>query len=283
MARFSPSPQPSYLAPSVPRVGTDASVTRMPPEGSAPAHRGEALMAPPYGECLVRRARGPALGHPSHEDVPMVLPGADGPAPPPEADLAGRADTPPRCTVPHFAPVRVRGGCHGLRRLARHRRRAVAMGLAVTAASLVAAGPGGSGDARAHPDAVALPRAAPGPAPEQGAVGTVTAPVRIADGASVRLLRPGAKVDVIAADGERPARRCGGRGTCHAGAGGRSHRERRAGRAVRTAHHGRPSGRCRRRLTADGDAVLIRPPDPVPRSRIPVHPAWTGQARDTLP
>lgn len=80
------------------------------------------------------------------------------------------------------------------------------MGLAVTAASLVAAGPGGSGDARAYPDAVAHPRAAPGPAPEQGAVGTVTAPVRIADGASVRLLRPGAKVDVIAADGDGGAK-----------------------------------------------------------------------------
>jgi hypothetical protein len=29
----------------------------------------------------------------------------------------------------------------------------------------------------------------------------VTAPVRIADGATVRMLRPGARVDVIAADG----------------------------------------------------------------------------------
>ncbi|MFJ9755011.1 hypothetical protein [Streptomyces sp. NPDC101149] len=136
----------------------------------------------------------------------MVQRGADAPALPPEADLAGRADTPPRCAVPHFAPVRVRGGCHGLRRLVRHRRRAVAMGLAVTAASLVAAGPGGPGDARGHPDAVAHPRAAPGPSPERGAVGMVTAPVRIADGATVRLLRPGAKVDVIAADGDGGAK-----------------------------------------------------------------------------
>ncbi|EGX55887.1 hypothetical protein SZN_30547, partial [Streptomyces zinciresistens K42] len=43
--------------------------------------------------------------------------------------------------MPHFAPVRVRGGRHLLTRLVRHRRRAVAAGLAVTAAALVAAGP----------------------------------------------------------------------------------------------------------------------------------------------
>ncbi|MGC3000010.1 hypothetical protein ACPF8X_16980, partial [Streptomyces sp. G35A] len=48
------------------------------------------------------------------------------------------ADVPPRCEVPHFAPVRVSGG---LGRLTRHRRRAAALGLAVTAAALVAAGP----------------------------------------------------------------------------------------------------------------------------------------------
>ncbi|MED7823606.1 hypothetical protein VXC91_16825 [Streptomyces chiangmaiensis] len=114
--------------------------------------------------------------------------------------LPGRADTPATCSVPHFAPVRVRSGCHGLRRLVRHRSRAVAMGLAVTAATFVAAGPGGSEDARGHTDAAAHPRAAPEPSRERVAVEMVTAPVRIADGATVRLLRPGAKVDVIAAD-----------------------------------------------------------------------------------
>lgn len=35
----------------------------------------------------------------------------------------------------------------------------------------------------------------------RGAVETVAAPVRIADAATVRLLRPGDRVDVIAADG----------------------------------------------------------------------------------
>ncbi|MEV0175751.1 hypothetical protein AB0I00_32135 [Streptomyces sp. NPDC050803] len=103
-----------------------------------------------------------------------------------------RADTPPTCEVPHFAPVRVRGGRYQLRRLVRHRRRAVAVGLAVTAAALAAAGPRDTDRARGHPTAE--------PVREQRAVRTVSAPVRIADGATVRLLRPGDRVDVIAAE-----------------------------------------------------------------------------------
>ncbi|WAZ22318.1 hypothetical protein STRCI_003563 [Streptomyces cinnabarinus] len=101
------------------------------------------------------------------------------------------ADTPPTCEVPHFAPVRVRGGRFSLSRLIRHRRRAVAAGLAVTAAALVAAGPRDADRARGHPAAE--------PVRERRAVEMVTAPVRIADGATVRLLRPGDRVDVIAA------------------------------------------------------------------------------------
>ncbi|MGW9029282.1 hypothetical protein ACWGQ5_35185 [Streptomyces sp. NPDC055722] len=122
-------------------------------------------------------------------------------ADPSDTDVPVRADTPPTCSVPHFAPVRVRGGRHQLRRLVRHRRRAVAMGLAVTAAALVATGPGGSEGARGHPDASRRPTAAASPGRERSAVEMVTAPVRIADGATVRMLRPGARVDVIAADG----------------------------------------------------------------------------------
>ncbi|MFB6933415.1 hypothetical protein PGH47_18165 [Streptomyces sp. HUAS 31] len=93
--------------------------------------------------------------------------------------------------MPHFAPVRVRGGRHRLRRLVRHRRRALAAGLAVTAAALVAAGPGEADGARGHPAAEPVRR--------HRAVERVSAPVRIADGATVRLLRPGDRVDVIAA------------------------------------------------------------------------------------
>ncbi|WP_435859326.1 hypothetical protein [Streptomyces neyagawaensis] len=109
------------------------------------------------------------------------------------------AEAPPTCEVPHFAPLRVRGGAQRMRRLARCRRRAMAAGLAVTAAALLAtgAGPGeGEGEGervRGHPVA--------DPVPERRATtGTVTAPVRIADGATVRLLRPGDRVDVIAAE-----------------------------------------------------------------------------------
>ncbi|MDF3302830.1 hypothetical protein [Streptomyces tropicalis] len=103
--------------------------------------------------------------------------------------------------MPLFAPVRVRGGRHGLRRLVLRRRRALATGLAVTAAALVAAvtwdGHDTSriGQPRGHP-------AVRGRTQPHGAdaMGVVTAPVRIADAATVRLLRPGDRVDVIAAE-----------------------------------------------------------------------------------
>ncbi|MEU3840831.1 hypothetical protein AB0E88_12460 [Streptomyces sp. NPDC028635] len=100
------------------------------------------------------------------------------------------ADVPPTREVPHFAPVRVGGVRHLAHRLARHRRRAVAVGLAVTAAALVAAGPRGT----TGPDRVR------GHPPGRPAGGTVAAPVRIADAGTVRLLRPGDRVDVIAAE-----------------------------------------------------------------------------------
>ncbi len=124
---------------------------------------------------------------------------------PADADLVVRADAPPTCAVPHFAPVRVRGGRYRLRRFVRHRGRAVAVGLAVTAAALVAAGPRDFEGARGHPDADAHPTAAESVRARR-AVEMVRAPVRIADGATVRLLRPGDRVDVIAADGGGVAR-----------------------------------------------------------------------------
>lgn len=116
------------------------------------------------------------------------------PSPPPFSPLAPHppgTDAPATCEVPHFAPVRVGGGRYQLARLVRHRRRAVAAGLAVTAAALVAVGPGDSDGARGRPVAA--------PVRERRAVEMVTAPVRIADGATVLLLRPGDRVDVIAA------------------------------------------------------------------------------------
>ncbi|MGW5407663.1 RcpC/CpaB family pilus assembly protein [Streptomyces spiralis] len=113
---------------------------------------------------------------------------------------------PATCEVPHFAPVRVRGGRCGLRRLVRHRRRAMAAGLAVTAAALVAAGPRAASDpprggpARGHP-VRAAGTSSNGPGTRCADAGrTVTVPVRLADAATVRLLRPGDRVDVIAAE-----------------------------------------------------------------------------------
>ncbi|MFF4711386.1 hypothetical protein ACFY2V_08245 [Streptomyces eurythermus] len=105
-------------------------------------------------------------------------------------------DAPATCEVPPFDPVRVRGGRYQLQRLVRHRRRALAVGLAVTAAALVAAGPGTG----TEPHGPQRPRGHPvGPVRPRPAAELVTAPVRIADAATVRLLRPGDRVDVIAA------------------------------------------------------------------------------------
>ena len=110
--------------------------------------------------------------------------------------------TPPApCAVPLFGPLRVRGGGRQrLRRVLRGQRRALAAGFALTSAVLAASGMGGEGGA------AAVPGGAP-PGPERPAVRLVSAPVRIADAATVGLLRPGDRVDVIAAvDGATGAR-----------------------------------------------------------------------------
>lgn len=106
--------------------------------------------------------------------------------------------------VPRFDPVRVRGRSRASR-LVRSRRRALAVGLAVTATALVAAGPRDADGARGHPrvrthGGHAAPVSGDHAVRARRAVGWVTAPVRIADAATVRLLRPGDRVDVIAAE-----------------------------------------------------------------------------------
>ncbi|MFK4066040.1 RcpC/CpaB family pilus assembly protein [Streptomyces sp. NPDC029674] len=109
------------------------------------------------------------------------------------------------CPVPHFPPVRVRGGHPRLRRLLRHRRRAMAVGLAMTAAALAVTAPGDverpQGIASAAESAEAAGAAEAAEAVETAAV---AAPVRIADAEAARLLRPGDRVDVIAAEGTSP-------------------------------------------------------------------------------
>ncbi|MFB9465633.1 hypothetical protein [Streptomyces cinereospinus] len=120
------------------------------------------------------------------------LPGPRSPLP-----LPLGTDAPPTCQVPLFAPVRVRGGRFRLRRFVRQRRRALAAALVITAVALVAAGPRAPADTRPGDRARGHPVA--DRAPERRAVRPVSAPVRIADAATVRLLRPGDRVDVVAA------------------------------------------------------------------------------------
>ncbi|MFE5715672.1 hypothetical protein ACFQ7J_33245 [Streptomyces sp. NPDC056501] len=113
-----------------------------------------------------------------------------------------RSSVPAPCVVPAFEAVR--GG--GTRRrpfraLGRGRRAPVVL-LALTVAALAVAGSGAgigpSAGAGASPSGAAAvtPRARP---PAAVAVRLVSAPVRIADAETVRLLRAGDRVDVIAA------------------------------------------------------------------------------------
>ncbi|MFC8505747.1 hypothetical protein ACFU3J_17380 [Streptomyces sp. NPDC057411] len=106
-----------------------------------------------------------------------------------------RASVPAPCGVPQFDPLRVRGGRLRLRRALRRRRRAPAVVLAMTAAALAAAGAAGADDLVGQPP----PRPAAQERHRPPAVPLVSAPVRIADAETVRLLRPGDRVDVIAA------------------------------------------------------------------------------------
>ncbi|KOU31613.1 hypothetical protein ADK52_03160 [Streptomyces sp. WM6372] len=105
---------------------------------------------------------------------------------------------PPARPVPSFPPLRVGRGGDRLRRAVRRRRRAASAGLAVLAAALAVVG---GTEAQASRGA-APPEAKPAPA----AVRWVSAPVRIADAATVRLLRPGDRVDVVAAERAGPPR-----------------------------------------------------------------------------
>ncbi|MFF5704542.1 hypothetical protein ACFY7H_18865 [Streptomyces sp. NPDC012794] len=86
-----------------------------------------------------------------------------------------------------------------LRRAVRRRRRVASAGLAVVAAALAVGGT----DAQASRGA---PAAAPAVKPAPTAVRMVSAPVRIADAGTVRLLRAGDRVDVVAAERGGPPR-----------------------------------------------------------------------------
>lgn len=125
-----------------------------------------------------RSARHTPAAPPRAADQVMALPRP--PAPPPAP-----------CGVGPFAPLRVRGGgAYRLWRMLRRQRRAIAAGIALVGAALATAGPGSAADGSAAPDTVAKTG--------RPSVHLVSAPVRIADAATVRLLRPGDRVDVIA-------------------------------------------------------------------------------------
>ncbi|MFJ5808318.1 hypothetical protein OG906_20035 [Streptomyces sp. NBC_01426] len=111
--------------------------------------------------------------------------------------LPSSSACPPARPVPLFPPLRVGRGGDRLRRALRRRRRVGAAGLAVVAALLTVGGT----QARASRGG-APPEAKPPPA----VVRMVSAPVRIADAATVRLLRPGDRVDVVAAERASPPR-----------------------------------------------------------------------------
>ncbi|MFB8217866.1 hypothetical protein [Streptomyces anulatus] len=116
------------------------------------------------------------------------LPRCPSPPPPPPP-----APVPAPCGVGPFGPLRVRGGgADRLRRMVRRQRRAAAAGLALAGAALATTGLSGT-DGEARP-----PDAPPGAG--RPSVRLVSAPVRIADPETVRLLRPGDLVDVIAVD-----------------------------------------------------------------------------------
>ncbi|MFI1225642.1 MULTISPECIES: RcpC/CpaB family pilus assembly protein [unclassified Streptomyces] len=82
------------------------------------------------------------------------------------------------------------GGADRLRRMVRRQRRAAAAGLALAGAALATTGLSDADGKAGAPDAP--------PVAGRSSVRLVSAPVRIADAETVRLLRPGDRVDVIA-------------------------------------------------------------------------------------
>ncbi|MFJ9328764.1 hypothetical protein ACIRPN_30735 [Streptomyces sp. NPDC101230] len=131
----------------------------------------------------------------------MSPPLSSSPAPSP---FPARPPAPPPAPsgVGPFAPLRVRGGGgYRLRRMLRRQRRAIAAGIALVGAALATTGLGSAAPGPTASDSAAVSD----PALSDPTVGSgspsarlVSAPVRIADAETVRLLRPGDRVDVIA-------------------------------------------------------------------------------------
>ncbi|MCX5013461.1 hypothetical protein OG765_21055 [Streptomyces sp. NBC_00555] len=144
------------------------------------------------------RTSAPSSSSASSSASSSVPAAAPSPAPP---SLCS-STCPPARSVPSFPPLRVGRGGDRLRRALRRRRRAVSAGLAVAAAALAVGGTEAQASRGAAPPEVRASRGATPPV----AVRMVSAPVRIADAATVRLLRPGDRVDVVAAERAGPPR-----------------------------------------------------------------------------
>ncbi|MFE0604080.1 hypothetical protein ACFW2T_19505 [Streptomyces sp. NPDC058892] len=129
----------------------------------------------------------------STTSCPATPPPSAPPSAPGFSPASPRASSacPPSRPVPPFPPLRVGRGPGRLRRALRRRRRAASASLAVVAAALAVGGTEAQASRGEPPSEVK---------PPPTVVRLVSAPVRIADGATVRLLRPGDRVDVVAAE-----------------------------------------------------------------------------------
>lgn len=118
------------------------------------------------------------------------------------------SNSPSTNSVPHFPPILPGRGRRRLRRALRSRR-ALGVVLALSAVLLFALTLDGGAPARTEQAARAAPTApdpppdatpdpAPAPAPERARGPSVTTAVRISDPATVQLLSPGDRVDVLA-------------------------------------------------------------------------------------
>ncbi|MCS0639346.1 hypothetical protein NX801_27655 [Streptomyces sp. LP05-1] len=125
------------------------------------------------------------------QPLPLSRPLSPAPPDPAAGGAAPLTTVPGPYEVPPFAPLRARGRRAGLRRALRRGRRVLVALVAAVAAALAAAGLRGPDDGAGRAVTAA-------PKPVRKAVALVSAPVRIADAETVRLLRPGDRVDVIA-------------------------------------------------------------------------------------
>ncbi|MFC5899773.1 hypothetical protein ACFQ60_22145 [Streptomyces zhihengii] len=204
-------PFPATADPSAEASATDFSTTA-PPAGSTSSGFPDTFASTGSSPSDLASAPSSPSGFPS---AAAPAGGATGPVPAGRRRTGGHSpscappdhDAPQLQGVPPFEPLKVRGSALRLQRALRRQRRAMAAGLAVTAAALAASTAHGADDGGAEargPGAPAPTAAAPASAPAsarkpQAGEQLVSAAVRIADAATVRLLRPGDRVDVIAA------------------------------------------------------------------------------------